>query len=347
MAVGAGICSQAGWLTESTVGTAVTVTQFHRHVSIGGEGSAPIRVVDEGVGGCVDVPNYDRTVEVAFQVQRELELNCTARKLGQLFKVMLGSSAVATQLAATAIYRQIHWNGETAGKSLTMQFGMPEATATGTNRAFTLRGCKPTSWQLSQAVNDLLKLRLSIDAWAESTATALATAAYVAAETFGFKQLSAKIGGTPSLGSGLVSVAGGTEIAGCRGVTLRGDNALRTDGYFTGGAGVKAEQIQNGFKSYTGDLDLEFASRTQVKDVYDAYTTTALQFTWTGADADGGNNVRIEVTYPFTKLTSPGGNPQQSGPGILTAPVGFMAMGDSGGTMPAIQVVIDSRDTVL
>lgn len=347
MPVGAGACSQAGWLLETTVGTAVTVTQFHRHVSIGGEGLAPVRVLDEGVGGCVDVPNYDRTFEVATSATRDVELNVTARKMGQLIKVALGSSATATQLGATAIWRQIHWNGETAGKALTFQIGMPEATATGTNRPFTYRGSKITQWELAQAVNDLLKFRFTIDAWSENNGTSLASAAYVAAETFSFKHLSVKLGGTPSLGSGLVTVAGGTEVAGCRGCTIRGNNSLRTDGFFTGGAGVKAEQLQNGFKSFTGDLDLEFASRTQVKDIYDAHTTTAVEATWVGADADGGNNVRISIVCPFTKLTSPGGSPQQSGPGLLTAPVGFMAHGDIGGTMPAIQVTLDSRDTAV
>lgn len=347
MAVGTGACSQCGWLTETTVGTPVTVTQFHRHVSIGGEGLAPVRVLDEGVGGCVDVPNYDRTFEVATSASRDVELNVTARKMGQLIKVALGSSATATQLAATAIWRQIHWNGETAGKSLTMQFGLPEATATGTNRAFTLRGSKITQWELSQAVNDLLKFRFTVDAWAETTATALASAAYVAAETFTFKHLSSKIGGTPSLGSGLVTVAGGVEIAGCRGATVRGSNSLRTDGFFTGGAGVKAEQLQSGFKSITGDYDLEFASRTQIYDIYAAYTTVAVENTWTGTDVDGGNFVRLQVICPFTKLTSPGGNPQQSGAGLLTSPTGWMAHGDTGGTMPAIQIVVDSRDTTL
>lgn len=347
MALGAGVCSQWGYLTETTVGTAVTVTKFHRHVSIGGTGLNPVRVVDEGLGGCVDVPNYDRTFEVATGSNREVELNVTARNLGQLFKVALGSAATATQLAATAIWRQIHWNGETAGKSLTVQFGFPEASVAGTNQPVTMRGSKITQWELSQSVNDLLKLRLTFDAWAETTGTALAAASYPAAETFSFKHLSTKLGGTPSLGSGLVSVTSGVEVAGCRGVTVRGSNALRTDGFFTGGGGVKAEQLQNGFKTFGGDLDLEFASRAQVFDVYAAYTTTAVEMTWTGVDADGGNNVRLSVICPFTKLSAPGGNPQVSGPGVLSGPVGFMAHGDAGGTMPAIQVVYDSRDTAL
>jgi len=348
MTVGAGVCSQFGFKAESTVGTAVTVDTFHKHVSIGGAGIEPVRVIDEGLGGCFDMPTYDRTVEVATQVTREVELNPTAKKLGQLLKVMLGSSAAATQIGATAIYRQIHQNGDGAGKSLTVQFGFPQATAAGTIRPHTLRGCKVTQWELAQALNEILKLRLTLDAWAEATGTALATASYAtSAETFNFKQMSCKLGGTPSLGSGLVSVAGGTEVTNCKGFSVRGNNNLRTDGYFSGASGIKAEQIQAGFKEITGQIEAEFADRAQLYDIFAAYTTTAVETVWTGTDSDGGSNVRLSVICPYTKLTSPGGNPQVSGPGTLMGPVGFRAFADAAGTLPAIQITYDSRDTAL
>lgn len=348
MATGAGVCSQVGYKTESTVGTPVTVDTFHRHVSVGGSGLDPIRVVDPGLGGCVDVVQADRTVEVATQTSRDVELNPSARDLGQLFKVALGSTAGPTQLAATAIYRQIHSNGELAGDSLTVQFGFPEATAAGTVRPVTMRGCKVTTWELSQAVNDLCKLRLTLDGWAETTATALASAAYVAGETFGFKGFSAKIGGTPTFGSGLWTIAGGAEIKNCRGATVRGDNGLRLDGFFSGGGGVKAEQLQNGHKAYTGDLDLEFADRTQIYDIFSAYTTVAIELAWVGVDSDGGNFVQLKAIMPFCKLTSPGGNPMVDGPGVLGGRTGFAAYGDPNSlTNPAIQLVYDSRDTAL
>lgn len=348
MATGAGICSQFGYKAETTVGTAVTVDAFHKHVSVGGAGLEPVRVIDEGLGGCYDIPTYDRTVEVATQSTREVELNPTAKKLGQILKVMVGSAASATQIGATAIYRQLHNNGDLAGKSLTVQFGFPEATATGTNRAITMRGCKITQWELTQALNALLKLRFTLDGWAETTATALASASYAtSAETFSFKHLSVKVGGTVGISSGLVTVTSGTEVSGCKGFSLRGNNGLRTDAFFSGATGTKSEQLQNGFKDVTGQIEAEFADRTQLYDVFSAYTTTAVQAIWTGADADGGNSVRLVATMPYCKLTSPGGNPQVSGPGILMGPVGFKAFADPAGTLPALQLVYDSRDTSL
>lgn len=348
MGTGAGVCSQFGYKLESVFGTPVTVDTFHRHVSVGGNGLDPVRVLDEGLGGCVLVPQADRFTEQASAVMREVELNASARKLGQILKVMLASAASPTQLGATAIYRQIHSNGETAGKSLTVQFGFPEHTVTATNRPHTIRGAKIMRWELAQALNDILKLRFTLLGVAEATATALASAAYTAAETYGFKNFSAKIGGTPTFGSGLWSIADGAQILGCRGATVRGSLALREDPFFSGGAGVMSEQLANGFQAYDGDLDTEFHSRTQLYDVFAANTTTALQFTWTGTDADGGNNVKLDAIMPFCKLTSPGGNPSVSGPGALGARTGFRVFGDpSSLTNPAIQLVYDSRDTAL
>ncbi len=348
MAVGSGLCSQFGFLNESTVGTAVTVTKFVKHTSVGGTGLDPIRVEDTGLGGCALGVTSDRTVEVARQASREVELNVGSRTLGLLLKQMMGSSATATLLGGTT-YRQIHNNGDVAGTSLTIQFGFPEATAAGTNRAITMNGCKVTSWELSHQMNDLLKLKLSVDAWNEVTSTGLATASYAASwEPFGWKLLSCKIGGTPSLVSSVVSIASNAEVLNCKGVAVRGTQPIRTDLFSTGAAGVKSEQLLAGFQVFEGDLGLEFASRTQIYDVFSAYTTTAIQMTWLSTvDLGSSQFAKLQVNLPYCKLTSPGGNPQVTGPGTLDGKVGFKAYADPAGTLPMAQIVYDSLDTAL
>jgi hypothetical protein len=348
MATGSGICSQFGFLNESTVGTAVTVTKFLKHVSIGGTGLDPIRVEDEGLGGCALGVTSDRTVEVARQASREVEVNVGSRRFGYILKQMMGSSASPTLLGGTT-YRQIHNNGDPTGMSLTVQFGMPEATAAGTVRAHTMNGCKITSWELSHAMNQIAKLKFTIDGWNETTATGLATATYDTSwEPFGWKLLSCKIGGTPSLVSSVVSISGGTEVAGCKGVTVRGTQPLRTDMFPTGGAGVKSEQLLAGFQQFEGDLDLEYASRTQIYDVFSAYTTTAVQMTWLSTiDLGSSQFAKLQVNMPYCKLTSPGGNPQVGGPGTLDGKTSFKAYADPAGTLPMTQIVYDSLDSAL
>ena len=354
MGVGSGICSQFGFKNETVVGTPVTVDHFYKMVSVGGNGLDVITIDDPGLGGCNLVPTSDRTVKVGQQVSRDVELNVGTRNLGLIFKQMLGSSGAAT-LVLGSFYRQIHWNGDVSGKSLTVQFGMPETTATGTVRAFTINGAKITQWELAQARNDFLKLRFTLDGWDEATATALASATYVGGtgatinEPLRFNCFSAKLGGTASLGSGLVSIAAGTEIKGCRGVSVKGVQPLRTDGFFSGGNGTKSEQLLagDGFQQFTADLDVEFQDRTQIYDIYAAYTTTPLELTWTGkVDAGSTQFGKVSVIFPNSKLKGPA-SPMITGPGALDNKASVMAYGDNGGTMPAIQITYENLDSAL
>jgi Phage tail tube protein len=349
---GSGICSQFMYKQETVVGTPVTVDHAYKHVTIGGNGLDVITIDDPGLGGCALVPTIDRTVKVAQQVSRDVELNVGTRNLGLIIKQMLCSTLSAPVLLSGSFYRQAHWNGDAAGRSLTVQFGMPETTATGTVRAFTINGAKITQWELAQARNDFLKLRFTLDGWDETTATALASASYVGGtgatinEALRFNCFSAKLGGTPSVASSVVSVAGGTEVAGCRGVSVKGVLPLRTDGFFSGGNGTKSEQLTagDGFQQFTADMDIEFQSRTQIYDIFAAYTTTTAEFSWIGkVDAGSSQFGKLSVILPQCKLKGPA-SPMVTGPGALDNKASIMAYGDPAGTLPAIQVLYENLD---
>lgn len=354
MAVGSGICSQFGFKNESVAGTLVTVDHFYRHVSVGGDGLQLLPLTDEGLGGCFTVPTIDRTVTTGQQVARTVSLNVGGRGLGLWWKQLIGGAG-APAVISGAFYRAIQWNGNPAGLSMSVQFGFPETTATGTVRAITINGVKATQWELAQARNDLLKLNLTLDGWNEVTGTALATASYIGApgatinEPFRFNCFSAKLGGTASLATGLVSVAGGTEIAGCRGVSVKGTLPLRTDGFFSGGLGTKSEQLEAGsaFQQYTADLDVEFQSRTQLYDIYAAYTTTPLELTWVGKQDTTGSSQfsKLSVIFPNAKLMPSAIN--VTGPEGLDNKTAVMAFGDPAGTLPAIQIFTESLDATL
>lgn len=351
MGVGSGICSQFGYKNETTVGTPVTVDHFYRHVSVGGDGLDVLKVTDEGLGGCFTVPTIDRTTTVGQQVSRDVELNVGGRGLNLIYKQMLGASLAAPVLLSGSFYRSAFWNGDPGALSLTVQFGFPESTQTGTVRAHTINGAKITQWELSQARNELLKLRFSLDGWAETVATGLATATYTGGtgatinEPMRFNLLSAKIGGTPSVASSVVSVAGGVEVKGCRGVSVKGSMPLRTDGFFTGGNGTKSNQLMAGsaFQAYTADLDVEFQDRTQLYDAYAAYSTQCLELAWVGkVDAGTSQFNKLSVIMPFCKLTNSGIN--VSGPQGLDNKTTLQAFGDPAGTLPAIQVMAENLD---
>lgn len=346
MAIGSGLCTQFGYAAESTVGTGVTVTKFAKVNSVGGDGLGKMTLQDEGMGACAQFITADRRVVVARQATRQVELNVVHKGMGLLVKQMLGSTATAAAIAASTAYRQIHTPGDSTGKALTVQFGMAEST-TGTVRPFTYNGCKVASWELGCSRNDFLKMALTLDAWDEVTGTALAAASFpTSTENFHFKQLVPKIGGTASLSSGLVSIAGGTVLKGVSSVSLKGTNPLANDRFNAGGAGVKSEQLENGYRNYTGDLGMEFADRTQLYDVYSADTTTALEFTWLGStDAGSGNLVKFSVIYPFAKFDK--ASPSVGGPDLVDGGASFTAYGDPAGTLPAMQIEIISTDTAL
>lgn len=354
MGIGSGLCSQFGFKNETVVGTPVTVDHFQRHVSIGGDGLQLITVTDEGLGGCGLMPTIDRTVTVGQQVQREVALNVGTRGLGWILRQMTCSAVVAPALVSGSFYRQIHTPGDPAGKSLTVQFGMPEATPTGTVRAYTLNGAKITTWELSQARNELLNLKFTLDAWNESTATGLATAAYAtgtgatANEPLRWNCFSAKLGGTASIGSGLTSVAAGTEIAGCKGVSVKGSIPLRTDGFFSGGNGTKSEQIASGggFFELSCDLDLEFQSRTQVYDQYASYATLPLELSWLGKiDTGAGQFGKLSIIFPQAKIVQQGVN--VDGPGALPNKATVQAYADPAGILPPYQILYENLDASL
>lgn len=354
MGIGSGICSQVGFKAESTVGTPVTVDHFYKHVSISGDGLDVLTVTDAGLGACALMPTADRTVIVGQQVARQVELNVGTRGLGPIWKQMLCSAVVTPTLVSGAFYRQIHTPGDPAGKSMTWQFGLPETTPAGLVRPLTLNGVKITQWELAQARNELLKLRVTLDGWNEVTATALAAAVYSTTsgatinEALRFNCFSAKIGGTPSIGSGLVTVAGGAEILGCRGVSVKGTVPLRTDGFFSGGGGTKSEQLGagNSFFGASADLDVEFQARTQLYDAYAAYSTQALELSWVGkVDAGTAQFGKVSVIFPYAKLTKSAIN--VSGPEGLDNATTIQAFGDPAGLLPPYQIVVESLDATL
>jgi hypothetical protein len=141
-------------------------------------------------------------------------------------------------------------------------------------------------------------------------------------------------------------VASGTAIKGLRGVSLKFGNKLRTDRRVAGGAGIKQEQAESDFRMITGDLDAEFADRTQLADIFDSDASTCLQFIWTGVTNDGSGNFPVlRVTYPFVKFDT--GNPDVGGPDIVDGKVSFTAYEDNTGANPLVQVEYESQDVAV
>lgn len=342
MATGSGISTQFMLAEESTVGTAVTVTRGYEVDNLQPT-HTKITKVSPGLRAGGRGHRERNRVVTGKDVDLKLVKTVFSKQDGVFFKHALGSTSTA-QIAASLTYRQIHTAADMTGKGLTLQGGFAESYS-GTVRPYTYNGGKIKDWQLDCKADDLLKLSMSLDAWNWTNATALATAAYPASlEEFHFAELSVTIGGTLAIGSGRTTVASATAIKGVRGVTLKGVNGLRTDRRFAGNAGIKIEQLENDFRMFTGDLDVEFADRTQLADAFDSDASQTLVFTWVGTTDDGsGNKPTVRVIYPKAKFDL--GAPSVGGPDIVDGKVSFTAYEEDGGTYPIIQVEYESQDT--
>lgn len=340
MTTGTGLDAQLGVKLETTVGTAVTVDKFLEFNSEGFEFD-PSYIEPEGLRVGVKFKRGSRLVQSRKQVSGSIELNYATRGMGTLWKAALGSTVTTPTLVLGSAYKQIHQTGDLLGKSLTVQVGRPEPISPYTVRAHTYSGCKVTGWEFSVSDNEVAKLKLDLDGWDETTATALATASYVAAEEFNFSQCTAlKLG---------VSIAGTTELTASAGtavsavvnkLTIKGDNALATERYGLGNAGIKKEQLENGIPTITGTFEAEY-SKTEFYDVFKAGTATSLQILFEGSVISGTDKNTLEFIAPEIRIKKV--TPTVEGPDIIKGNVEFEVY--SNGTLNPFQVKVISADS--
>lgn len=130
-----------------------------------------------------------------------------------------------------------------------------------------------------------------------------------------------------------------------RNVSLKGSNPLKTD-RFGAGTQTKAEQLENNFRDYTGQLDVEFSTR-QFYDVYQGDGQFALALTFQNQQAligTSGNYPTLQFVLPACRLED-GVSPDVSGPDTVMQKLAFTALDD--GTLGALQALYVSTDTVV
>jgi hypothetical protein len=348
MPYGSGLSAQLMTAPETVVGTGLTPTNSYEFLNETVTWQ-PTWVDGMGLKAGQTFKRASRTIQSRFSVGGDIVLEHADRgHMGALWKQALGSAiTVPTIIGATTAYKQIHVPGNRTGMSHTVQVGRPQTD--GTVRPFTWRGTKFVSWEFSCNDNQLAQLKVTVDAWQESTATALAAASYVgAAQVFNFSQASVfTLGGTASTTAGETTVATGVQVATIiRGITLTNANPMAVDRYGLGNAGVKKEQIENAIPTVTGHLDGEFTQRTEIYDLMQSNTTVPLELDFVSTSLAGaGNPFLLAFILPAVKFKA--ASPQAAGPDIVKMGVDFEAYDDGSGTNPVIQVKLVSTDTTL
>lgn len=286
-------------------------------------------------------------VRVARQtVAGDVMLQMPTKGAGLLVKQAIGSAlTVPTQIGTTTAYKQVHTPAGLYGLGMTVQVGRPEP-ASGTVKAFTYAGCKCSAWEFDIKDNSTPTFKVTLDGKSSTTATALATPAFLTGSTvFDFSQSVIKLGGTATTASGETTIAGGVTMSTIvTDFTLTGANPLDATRYGLGNAGQKAQQLQNANPTITGKLAAEFG-KAELYDVFAANTTIAMEMDLISTTQIGtsGNFWTLSLIMPAVKLkTAP---PNVSGPGVVQMSSTFEVYSDE--VNPVVQVKIVSDETVL
>ena len=289
---------------------------------------------------------FDRAARRSFttrDVGGGFTLDLPTKGGGILFKNMIGSTATAVQQGATAAWTQNHQPGTLNGLSMTVQKGVMEE-ATGTIVPFTYNGVKVVDWTIACKVGDIVSLQLNLDAWNEVTTTALASTAYIAQSgVFNFTQGTLSMGGSPTTTSGIVSVSGGAPVSAVTAASVKGTNKISQARFFFGSSGIKAEQIENGYPTLTGQLAAEFVTQAAMYTAFatDAPLTLELQFV--GPVITGSYHYTLDIIIP--RLYLDGESPKVTGPDVVEQTCGFTALDDQ--INPVIQIGYTTTDTAV
>ena len=112
-----------------------------------------------------------------------------------------------------------------------------------------------------------------------------------------------------------------------------------------GSAGVKAEQVTNGYRMVAGTLDCEFVSLTALYAAYVADTQLAFVFKATQPTLISSTSTPFSLQVDIPAMFLEGDSPNVAGPDILTQSVPFVGLYD--GTNSAIKITQVTADSTL
>lgn len=320
MAIGSGLANQLGIVAETFYGTYVAPTRFLEFTS------ESLAVDKRDLQSRSLNSMFLKSGRVRHYLRGgggQIELPVMNQGMGLLFKHMLGGAAIA-QVGATDEWEQTFTPAIDggAGDFLTIQKGI--ADVGGTVRPFNFLGMKVTAWELVQAIDANLLLRLTFDGKTVQTSSGLATASYPA-ELVPLSFIDAAI------------TIDGVEIC-VRELTVGGTRAMDTERICIGN--TKKEPIANGEFEITGTIAKEFEGLDEYAD-WIAGTPAKLVATWEYGDTGDGEPFGLVLT--IEELMYTGESPSANGSEITMQNLPFKALDN--GTDPVIELVYSSTDT--
>ncbi len=261
-----GLDASLGVKRESTYAVAVPVDRFYEQVKNSLKGMYE-RIESEAVRKGTRTLRADRFAVNPKGAGGSITLEVLSKAFGFWFETALGGTAttVAGTAGDTGSFTHRIVPASLVGKSFTAQVVKPDAVDA--VNVFTYPGCKVGGWTLSADVDGVLTLEVEVDAASEKIGTGSGA---FAAQEVEYDDLD---------GSELFTFAGGhVAIAGSEvkvgSVSIKGDNALKTDRWSQGG--TKREPVQDGMAEYTFELGMEFEGSSHLQRVASATAAGAL-----------------------------------------------------------------------
>lgn len=312
MGIGSGLGAQLGIAVESAYGTFVAPTRFYEFT----KESLQLKkttAVSSGIAAGRLMPLGSRRVVTQREAGGSIEMEVTNKGMGPLLQALMGTTVTPVQQGATAAYLQTHLLADTAGKSLSIQKGVPLTSGTVTDKSFV--GCKVVGAEFSCGVGEMLTSSWEIDAKNCDEAQPLAAASYTAMSPFHFGQMAVKTG----------TYGAETALDGVRKMSLKIDRPQATDRFYAGQSGLKAEPISNNWVQITGSLEMDYVATT-VDDLHTSDGSTSLVWEFVGPVIEGAHSETIRFKVPIIKIDD--APPTVDGPEIIRPTFSFTGLLD-------------------
>ncbi|MGV9242614.1 phage tail tube protein [Streptomyces sp. NPDC003710] len=312
MAIGSGLGAQLGIAAESAYGTYVAPTRF---VEFTKENLALKKTTAQSAGVAAGrlVALSSRRVVTRREVSGSIDLEVANKGMGVLLQALMGTSVTPVQQATSTAYLQTHTLADTAGKSLTIQKGVPLTTGVVTDKTFL--GCKVTSGEFSCDAGGMLTGSFEFDGKDCDEGQTLAVASYANQSPFHFGQMAVKTG----------TYGAETALDGIRKVSVKIERPQDVERYYAGQSGLKKEPISNDQVKISGSIETDYVS-TALDDLHTSDASTSFVWEFVGPIIASTFAETFRITLPAIKLDE--GPPTVDGFGVVKPTFNFVGLFD-------------------
>lgn len=328
MAIGSGLGAQLGISAESTYGTFVAPAKF---IEFTKESLVLKKTTAQSAGIAAGrlLPLSSRRVITRREASGSIDLEIVNKNMGLLIQALMGTSVTPVQQAATAAYLQTHTLASVAGKSLTIQKGVPLTTGTVTDKSFV--GCKVTSGEFSCGVGEMLTGSFEFDGKDCDETQTLAAASYSNMSPFHFGQMALKTG----------TFGAEAALDGIRKVSVKIERPQDVERFYANQSALKKEPIENDQVKITGTLETDYVA-TALDDLHTSDAATSLVWEFVGPVIETTYFETFRITLPAIRLNE--GPPAVDGFGVIKPSFQFEGLFD-GTNQPKIEII--STDVTL